>query len=410
VDILIEESESSLWAAAVQNARIEGLDVDPAGEEVRWGSIYWGKVKTIDKALDAVFVDLDGENTGILYNRDVRVIDNDGAVEKGGKKAIGKMLSPGDMVIVQAKSSYLPKANDKDRPREDKIPQLSMDVTLPGRYLIYAPFTSEHQVSMRIRDKKMRKTLLTMMAEISEVDEQIGGCILRSAAADLQTDILVRESKILHDIWSQLQQFFRGPDVALIMLGPGAIQRILSDHATQPIERIEVVIMDHFHQVEEWCGIFAPDLVPKIEPVELENAQIDFALFDHRDVVGQIEDLFHPYAMLQSGGNIIIQETAALTAVDVNAGGNKRGHLGVNIEAAKEIARQMRLRNMGGIIIVDFLKLKSKTEKDTFLSALEDAILEDPCTVQIHGLTKLGLIEMTRKRRTPPLQERFEDK
>jgi ribonuclease G len=314
------------------------------------------------------------------------------------------------MVIVQAKSSYLPKANDKDRPREDKIPQLSMDVTLPGRYLIYAPFTSEHQVSMRIRDKKMRKTLLTMMAEISEVDEQIGGCILRSAAADLQTDILVRESKILHDIWSQLQQFFRGPDVALIMLGPGAIQRILSDHATQPIERIEVVIMDHFHQVEEWCGIFAPDLVPKIEPVELENAQIDFALFDHRDVVGQIEDLFHPYAMLQSGGNIIIQETAALTAVDVNAGGNKRGHLGVNIEAAKEIARQMRLRNMGGIIIVDFLKLKSKTEKDTFLSALEDAILEDPCTVQIHGLTKLGLIEMTRKRRTPPLQERFEDK
>lgn len=408
MDILIEESESSLWAAAVQDARIEGLEVDPAAEEVRWGSVYWGKVKTIDKAMDAVFVDLDGENTGILYNRDVRLIDKDGAITKGGDKAIGKTLKSGDMVVVQAKSSYLPKSNDRDRPREDKIPQLSMDITLPGRYLIYAPFSGEHQISRRIRDKKMRKTLLAMMGEISKVDAEIGGCILRSAAADLQTDILVRESKILHDIWSQLQQFFEGSEPALIMLGPDAIQRILSDYAMKPIERVEVVIMDHFHHVEDWCSIFAPDLVPKIEPVQLENAQIDFALFDHRDIVGQIEDLFYPYIMLPGGGSLIIQETAALTAIDINSGGDKRGALAVNIEAAEEIARQMRLRNMGGIVIVDFLNLKGKAEKQKLLAALDEAILQDSCTVQIHGMTALGLVEVTRKRRTPPLQERFE--
>jgi Rne/Rng family ribonuclease len=111
--------------------------------------------------------------------------------------------------------------------------------------------------------------------------------------------------------------------------------------------------------------------------------------------------------MLPSGGNIIIQGTAALTAIDVNKGGDKKGKLSTNIEAAQEVARQLRLRNCGGIIIVDFLKMKSKKEQGKLIAALEEAINDDPCTVQIHGMTNLGLIEITRKRRTPPLEERI---
>lgn len=404
MDILIEEADSSIWVAALDKGRLDGLEIDPATEEVRWGSIYRAKVKTIDPALDAVFVDLDGENTGILYNNETRAKDENGAYKKGGETAIGKMFQPGDMITVQAKSAYLPKSTDSFLSRESKIPQVSMDITLPGRYLIYCPLVEANRVSVRIRNKPLRKQLLKMMDQM----EGVHGCIVRAAASGTQTDVLVREGKILMNIWQEMQPHLEIETPQLIMQGPDAVQRSLSDQATKQIEHIEVVTMDHFHQAEEWCAIFAPDLVTKIVPVELDNASEDLALFDYRDIIGQIEDIFQPYAMLPGGGNIIIQETAALTAIDINKGADKRSNLAVNIEAAKEVARQMRIRNMGGIVVVDFLRSSNRKDEGKLIAALEEAVLQDPCTVQLHGRTSLGLYEITRKRRTPPLNERFD--
>ena len=404
MDILIDEQDGSLWVAALKNGRLEGLEVEPALEEVRWGSIYWGRVKSINAALDAAFIDLDGFNTGILYNADVRIKTKDGHIEKGGAKAIGKTFQPGDMIAVQAKSAYLPKDFDDYASIETKTPQLSMDITLPGRYLIYCPMMETNRVSTRIRDKSMRKQLLKMLDDLADMN----GCILRVAAANTQTDVLMREGKILHTAWGEMQNFMEGNEPGLIALGPDAIQRTLSDQAAQRIDRIEIVTMEQFEEVEEWCSIFAPDLVTKITPIELDNVFEDLALFYERDIMGQIEDLFQSYVLLQSGGSIIIQPTAALTAIDVNKGADKDSHLGTNIEAAKEIARQIRLRNCGGIILIDFLKPQNKKDEGKLIAALEDAFNDDPCTVQIHGMTKLGLIEITRKRRTPPLHERLQ--
>ena len=404
LDILVEELEGSLWVAALENGRLDGMEVDPPGEEVRWGSIYWAKVKTVDAALDAVFLDLDGDNTGILYNKDVRLRDKDGKIVKGGEKAIGKIFKPGDTMIVQAKTAYLIKPDDELLSGENKTPQMSMDVTLPGRYMIYCALADTNRISQRIGDKKLRKQLMTMLDEMQDIN----GIILRVAASGIQTDVLKREWKILNEAWSQMQKYFAGTEPGLIMLGPDAIQRTLSDQAGKQIDRIEIVTMDHFTHVEEWCSIFAPDLVTKIEPLELDDATDDLALFHYRDIMGQIEDLFQTYTVLPGGGNIIIQETAALTAIDVNKGADKRSHLAVNIEAATEIARQIRLRNAGGIVVVDFLKSQKKPDDKALMDALDKVIMNDPCTVQIHGRTALGLVEMTRKRRTPPLMERFE--
>lgn len=388
--------------AALKDGRLEGLEVDPVAEEVRWGSIYWAKVKTINKALDAAFLDLDGENAGILYNNDTRWVDDEGRIIKGGEEAIGKRLKAGDMIAVQAKSAYTPKVDDEYSSEEHKTPQMSMDITLPGRYLIFCATMDCNRISQRIRDKALRQQLKSMLESMADVE----GCILRAAAADTQSDVLIREGKILRGAWEDIQTYFTGDDAALIALGPDAIQRTLSDQAAQQIESIEIVTMDHFHQVEDWCAVFAPDLVTKIEPVELSNASEDFALFHERDIIGQIEELFQSYVLLPCGGNLIIQSTAALTAIDVNKGGCRDSHLGINIQAAQEIARQIRLRNAGGIVIVDFLKSQNKKDQGQLIAALEEAINEDPCTVQIHGLTALGLMEMTRKRRTPPLDER----
>lgn len=404
MDILIEEYQGRIWVAALERGLLDGLEIDPVNEAVRWGSIYWAKITKIDASLDAAFLDLDGENQGILYNKDVRFRENGGEIRKGGSIAIGKIFKPGDMVRVQAKTAYLPKPDDPLLPTEHKNAQVSMDITIPGRYLIYSTMMKNNQISQRIRKTEIREKLKIML----EALEDMQGFILRSAAANLQTDILLREADILKNAWEELQERFVGTNPCLVLLGPDSIQRTLSDKAIERLDRIEVVTMDHFSQVEEWCAVFAPDLVTKIKPIELKDATSDLALFEYRDIIGQIEALEQDYVLLSSGGNLIIQETAALTAIDINKGGDKRSHLAINVEAAKEAARQIRLRNTGGIIVIDFLKMQGKKDESALLKVLEDSFYEDPCTVQIHGLTKLGLLEITRRRRTPPLHDRLE--
>ncbi len=406
MEILIEELDGGLWAAALEKGRLQGLEFDPPNEEVRWGSIYWAKVARVDKGQDAVFVNLDGDNIGILYNADVRIAQEDGKYFKGGEQEIGKVLQPGQMIAVQAKSGFLPKGADEPHARADgKTPRVSMNIVLPGRYTIFTPMEKENRVSQRIRDKKMRTQVQSML---DSLNEDCQGMILRAAGAHTQTDILVRESRILHETWSQVQQYLSGESPQLIMLGPDAIQRMLSDLAAKPIERIQVTTMDHYQLAEEWTDIYAPDLVTKIHPLEIPGGQHDFGLFEHRDIIGQIEALMVPYAILDHGATIVIQETAALTAIDVNTAADGRGNLAVNLDAAKEIARQLRLRNMGGPIIIDFLRMKKKADKDALYKALEEAFNNDPCTVQIHGWSNLGMMEVSRSRRTPALAERLE--
>ncbi len=405
LDILIEELDGSIWVAAMEKGRLEGLEVDPVDEEVRWGSVYWARVARIDTALDAAYVNIDGQNIGLLHNADVRKKQRDGTWKKGGDVAIGKVLKPGQMIAVQAKSGYLPrKGEDKPARSDDKNPRLTMNIVMPGRYLIYAPMEAEARVSQRIRDKKLRTQLLKMLASMPGCE----GCILRAASANIQTDMLAREAKILRAMWDKVQAHFEGDDPALIMLGPDAIQRTLSDHAARQISRIELTTMDHFQMAEEWCDVFAPDLVPKVKPVEVPEPEKGFALFVFHDIIGQIEALFQPYEILKDGSTIIIQETAAATVIDVNSAGDTRGKLAINLDAAKAIARQIRLRNLGGAIIIDFLKMNGKDDEKKLLKELEAAFNNDPCTVQLHGMTKLGMVEATRQRRTPPLRDRYD--
>ena len=402
MDIIIEEQQGMLWVAATERGQIESLEVDPIHERVRWGSIYWAKIDRIDSALDAAFLNLDGEATGILYNRDVRTRDKKGKLVKGGNQPIGKQLRAGDYILVQAKQGYLEPEFEDNRKLEDKSPVVSMDVAIQGRYLIYTPLDDSNRISSRIRDKKLRKQLEEMVAQLSDVE----GCILRASAAHTQSDMLIREAKILKAIWDGLSEHAEGTDANLIMEGPDALQRALSDNADQQIRTIEVVIMEHFQTAEDWCELFAPDLIPKIKPIELKNATMDLALFDHYDLIKPISTLFQPYVMLPGGGNIIIQGMAALTAIDVNRGADRNSNLNVNLEATKEIARHIRIRNLGGAILIDFINMKDEKERKQLITEFEKLVNDDPCTIQIHGFTKLGLLEITRQRRTPTLYER----
>jgi ribonuclease G len=405
-DIIIEELNDSIWVAAMgEDGRLADIELDPIMEEVRWGSIYWAKVARIDKSMDAAFIALDGENIGLLHNADVRIVKKNGTIVKGGERDIGHYIQPGQMIAVQAKTAYMPLSGDPARPSDDKKPRLTMNIALPGRYLIHTPVEKENRVSNRIRNKSLRKQLVTMLDNLPAEP----GFILRAAASDTQTEFLAREATILNAIWSQLQEHFTGDQPNLIMLGPDAVQRTLSDQAHHAISKIFVSTLDHFKIAEEWCDVFAPELVTRIEPIKMKNADTEFALFDHYDIIPQIEGLFQPYAMLPSGASIIIQETAALTAIDVNRGADERSNLTINLDCAWEIGRQLVLRNMGGAILIDFLKMGGKADQDKLLDHIEAWFLKnDPCTVQIHGFTGLGLLEISRQRRTPPLLERYQ--
>ena len=263
--ILIDELNESLWVAAVEKNKIKDLEIDPFEEEVRSGSVYWARVTKIDKAMDAAFVQLDDNNSGILHNTDYFGLDKQGELKRDGNIAIAKKLKSGDMIAVQSKSGYLPRIDSSDIAMEDKSVRVSMNITLPGRYLIYAPSMRENRISKRIRDKKQRKQLTKMLNEVP----MIKGCILRQAASNTQTDVLIRESEILKHIWDELQEYLHGDTPFLVMEGPDAIRRMLSDQAGLQIDRIDISTMDQFKEVEEWCEIYAPDLVTKINPAEL---------------------------------------------------------------------------------------------------------------------------------------------
>ncbi len=403
MDILIEELDGGMWVAALEKNKLQGLEVDPATEEVRAGSIYWARVIRIDKTLDAAFILLDSDNIGMLNSGDLR-IKKGGKMLKGGDEPIAKLLHPGDMILVQAKEGKLARKEDD---LEHKSPRVSMNITLPGRYLIHTPFEEDSRISRRIRDKKVRANLEQMQKDMDDKKS----CILRSSAANTQTEMLLREHKILSEMWEQLDDHVKtyGTDEPqLIMLGPDAIQRTLSDLSDRAIRKIEVIVMEHFQETEDWCELFAPDLMTKITPIEIDDPYGNLALFDHHDILGQIDMLFQPYAIMKTGATLVIQSTAALTAIDVNRAADTNSNFEINRLAGIEIARQIRLRNMGGIIIIDALKLKSEKERNALLTHLNEAFQNDPCTVQVHGFTKLGLIEITRARRTPTLQQRCE--
>ena len=399
MDILIEDLEGSLWSVAIDKKnKIQNLEIDPYAEIIRWGSIYMGRVARIDKAQDAAYIDLGFGFEGILYLKDVRV---DGAYPPKGKK-IGQILTSGQMVMVQVKTPHNSSGEEDEDATETKVSRLSMDIAVQGRYLIYTPFSAENRISKRILDKDLRKNLKAMLKNVKDIH----GCILRASAANCQTEVLSREGKILKAIWDSLMEFEDEAEPALLMMGPDAMQRTLSDLSGGKIDSISVSTMDIFSDAEEWCDLFAPDLMTKIKPRAAENTRSGMGLFEIHDLIGQFEGLLKPYVILPSMGVLIIEPTAAMTVIDVNLGGDKNA-FNANREAAIEIARQLRIRNIGGTVMADFINMKSKTEQDKILKELERAFTSDPCTAQCHGVTALGVYEISRQRRTPTLEEKL---
>jgi len=397
LDIIVEDLQGSLWVAAIHKNKLEALEIDPYAELVRWGSIYWARVDRVDSNLNAAFLDLGYGIRGFLPASEIPGLKKD--------TKIGRKLRAGQFVMVQVKTARQPTVDPNTEeavPDDNKASKVSMDIALQGRYLIYTPLSPGNRVSRRIKDADHRKSMLAMIKKIDEVQN----CILRASAAFTQTDMLIREARIQRAIWDSLQEFKAEPEPALLMLGPDALQRVLADFANARMGSIEVADEERFEEAHNWCDLYAPELMSRLSERSVENTRNGMGLFEVRDVLGQVESLLKPVSVLPSGGTIVMEDTHIGTVIDVNTGIGSAAS--VNNDAAIEVARQIRLRNIGGAIIIDFAGLPDKAAQRRIANALEKAFNDDPCTVEFHGVTKLGLFEVSRQRRIPSLMERIE--
>ncbi|TWA62024.1 ribonuclease E/ribonuclease G [Azospirillum brasilense] len=391
-DILIDRDGPLTRAAVLSGGRLTDLYIDHAERPSLLGHVFLGRVERIATGLDGAFVDLGTGKSGLLSALDARG-------PKGRPKAkgerIGNLLRTGQTVLVQVKADAT----------GAKGPSLTMDITLPGRFLVHAPLGRDVAVSKRLGSGPERAELARRIQDIAPG----AGWIVRAGAATAPDGLLVAESDALHLAWRSIRDAAeRGGGPALLLPGPDAPRRALIEHGAAVPSRIIVDDVALARDLAGWCADRAPDLEERVEPFDarLLAAPSDGRqrLFDLRDLDAEIETLLGTRVPLSGGGSLVIERTEAMTVVDVNAG--ERGNpLDVNLEAAAEVARQLRLRNAGGIVVVDFVNMRNRGDAERLLNALSRAVEDDPAQTQVYGLSKLGLVEMTRARRGTALAD-----
>ena len=350
------------------------------------GSVWRGRVERISAGLNAAFVDLGTGPSGLLGAVEVRLA---GGRRPESGAAIGSLLRSGQTVLVQVKAEAV----------GTKGPTLAMDVSLPGRVLVHAPFRRGVTVSRRIGQGAARGALTRRLQALTTGD----GWIARAGAEGAADALIAAESEALACVWRDLERAAAaGTAPALLAAAPDAGRRAVIGHGLRPLSRI-VVAYDSDLQVGwaedfmAWCRDAAPDLALRLETHS--GAQ---PLFDRHDLESQFLALAGSRVPLTGGAGLVIERTEALSVVDVN-GGERGNPLAVNLEAAREVARQLRLRNLCGIIIVDFVSMPRRGDGERVLDALAAAVADDPIQTEVHGMSKLGLVELTRARRGPML-------
>lgn len=378
MEILIDRAGPLTRAAVLTGGRLTDLHVDHAERPSLLGAVFVGTVERIATGLDAAFVQLGQGRPGLLSAADARG-------PKGRVDRIGTVLRAGQPVLVQVKADAA----------GAKGPVLTMDITLPGRFLVHAPRMRGISLSKRLPAGSARADVLRRVEAAVRGD----GWIARASAATADPELVACEADALVAAWRTIETAAGGPGPARLHPGPDAVRRVLIEHGTPTPAAIRVDGPDLPGGVARVCAERAPDLAGRVH-----RHTGDPALFEAHDLNDAIDALLSPRVPLAGGASLVIERTEALTVVDVNAG--ERGNaLDVNLEAAAEIARQLRLRNLGGIVVVDFINMKGRGDGERLLGALTRAVEDDPAQAHVYGMSALGLVEMTRTRRGAALAD-----
>ena len=379
-ELLINVIPGEIRAAIVSDGRLAELFIERRRAS-QVGNIYLGRVERIVPGMGAAFVDVGAERAGFLGLETGR--DDDQAVLEHSTD-----LTEGQAVAVQVVKDAIGR----------KGMQLGQRITLPGRYLVYTPLQDRIAISRQIEDPDERSRLEASMADIARAGE---GFILRTAAVGASGDELARDADFLRVLWSDIDAARgdkRAPALLHGELDP--ILRIVRDELNEQMSAVRIDSAADLGTARAFCTQFMPQLEPRL--VLHEGGEPIFDLYDIEDEIAQAGD---SRMRLPSGGWIVIQETEALTAADVNSGsflagsGPEETAHHTNLEAAFEIARQIRLRNVGGLIVIDFIHMDDDANWHEVLGIFEGEMAKDRTHSRLIGRTPAGLVEVTRRRR-----------
>jgi len=401
-EVIINAETLETRVAVTEDGKLEEFNIERTTEERLVGSIFKGRVRNLEDGLKAAFVDIGFEKNAFLHYWDIVPNQFDSGVEiverenqgrrpqrpKITQKDIPRLYSPGSDIIVQVTKG----------PISTKGPRVTTNLVLPGRFLVLLPNSDQSGISRKIESIEERKRLKKILRELAIPDGM--GVIMRTAGEGQQLRYFVRDLAFLVEEWNQIQERIKKqPMATCVFQEPDLIERTVRDFLTEDVERIVVDNSKAHDRMREMISKISKRSANKIKLYT--EAQ---PVFDRFGVSKQLENTFSRQVHLKSGGYVVIDETEALVAIDVNTGRHKGGKdqdaliLKVNLEAADEICRQLRLRNMGGLIVLDFIDMKSGRDRQLVHNKMREGLRRDKAKTHILPISQLGLMEMTRQR------------
>ncbi|MDF1860144.1 MAG: Rne/Rng family ribonuclease [Verrucomicrobiales bacterium] len=403
--------------ALLEQGSLEEYTVERVNDENIVGSIFKGIVRNIEPGLNAMFVDIGFEKNAFLHFWDAIPEALDAGLEpiqRGGKGGGGNNQNQG--VGGKGKGKGRPKKRriqSKDIPSlypvgsevlvqvtkgpiGTKGPRITTNISLPGRYMVLMPRNDQLGISRKIEDPKERARLRKIMGEKLTVPDKMG-VILRTVSAGQKVRYFVRDLAILLDEWDEIDEKSaecKAP--ACVFKEPDLIERTVRDILT---DEIDEVLCDDAESVERMKDLIG--IISRRSKKKIQLFQSPTPIFEKLGIQRQIDDAFYRQVWLPSGGYLVIDETEAMIAVDVNTGRAKNQDkmiLQTNIEAAEEVARQLRLRNIGGLIVVDFIDMRARRDQMAVYKVMRERLRNDKAKTQALQISQLGLMEMTRQR------------
>jgi ribonuclease G len=402
-EILVNVTPREVRAALLENGILQEVFVERASRRGLISNIYKGRISRVLPGMQAAFVDVGLPRTAFLHVSDI-VRRDDGNAEHNGNRSNGEHALPDIRELVREGADVLVQVV-KD-PLGTKGARLTTHITLPSRFLVLLPAGSGVGISSRIEDADERERLRSVLVEVLDEGPEAGGVIVRTAAEGMHRDALRADLAFLRKLWSVVQEK-SGKSAAKTLIHedlPLPI-RVIRDLATADVERILVDSEQDFAKMQAFTRSFLPEIEPMLELYQRRRP-----IFDLHGIEDEIKKALGRSISLKSGGYVIIDQTEAMTTIDVNTGGYV-GHRNLeetiyrtNLEAAVTIARQLRLRNLGGIIIIDFIDMEEEGHRNHVMQVLEQSMAGDHARHQITPVSPLGLVEMTRKRTRESLQ------
>jgi len=394
-ELLINVTPQETRVATVENGLLTEIWIERVQKIGLVGTIIQGTVRRVLPGMEAAFVDIGLEKAAFLHVSDMQSPIRPDDKGEPQTVSIARLLSEGQKLAVQV---------TKD-PLGTKGARVTAKLTAPSRYVVMMPYESNIGVSARIDNEEERERLRSLV-ETSRVADNIG-YIVRTAAEGVDAESIKDDMDYLQKVWAGVLERRKSCTAGeMIFRDLPLVQRMMRDLSRRGIERIRIDSRETYHQCVTFCDEYVPELSPCLEHYPGERP-----IFDLHGVEDEIDKALNRKVSLKSGGYLIIDQTESMTTIDINTGGFVGKHnleetiFKTNLEATLAIARQLRLRNLGGIIIIDFIDMSVLEHRRQVLRALEKALERDPARTQVSEVSQLGLVEMTRKRTRESLEQ-----